>query len=458
MIEIQSGDLLRAPAEALVNTVNCVGVMGRGIALQFERAFPENARRYKAACKEKSLRPGDLLITELQLELENQIPRFIVNFATKDHWKAPSRLEWIASGLQTLRAEVEARCIVSIAVPPLGCGLGGLNWEEVRPLIEEAFADLPAVRVLLFPPEGAPDAATMAPPSKAPNMSHIAALTIELLETYSLLEGNFSQLEIQKLTYLLQEAGEPMTRLHFEKMQYGPAAKEIYNQLSNWENHWIIGFGDGTGSARAAMTLKPEALEAAHQYRAANPNPQSDGHLKRVWELIEGLDTALGLELLSSVHWAARHEPRAARDVNAAERYVHEWNSHKKAAFSSKHIALSWNRLREKGWLENLRPEWMRPFSAESEQVEAITHLVNGFEELPKLLLEAASELKKSFSSPTLHLELWHDPETNRDALSLQIETALSPALRAAQLEGFDRAWWLERAARWQGILGIELI
>jgi len=458
MIEIQHGDLLRAPAEALVNTVNCVGVMGKGIALQFERAFPENARRYKAACKEKSLRPGDLLITELQLELENQIPRFIVNFATKDHWKAPSRLEWIASGLQTLRGEVKARGIASIAVPPLGCGLGGLNWEQVRPLIEGAFADLPDVHVLLFAPEGSPEAATMAPPTQAPNMTPLAALTIELLDTYSWLEEEFSQLEIQKLTYFLQQAGEPMSQTRFEKRQYGPAAEAVWHQLSNWENHWIVGFGDGTSGAHAAMMLRPEAVEGAREYRAAHPNSQSDAHLARVLELIEGLDTAFGLELLSSVHWAARHEPLAARDVNEAARYVHAWNERKRALFSPEHIALAWNQLSEKGWLKNLRPEWMRPFTVENKDVDAITYYVNGFEDLPELLLEAAHQAGKSFSSPTLHLELWHDPEATRDALSLQIGTTLSPALRAAQLESFDHAWWLERAARWQGILGIELI
>ena len=458
MIEMSRGDLLQAPVEALVNTVNCVGVMGKGIALQFARAFPENTKLYKALCKKGELRPGEIFTTEVPLELETQLPHFIINFATKDHWKAPSQLAWIESGLRLLRAEVETRGISSIAIPPLGCGNGGLSWSVVRSLIESAFEDLTDVRVLLFAPDGAPDATTMAATSKAPNMSHIAALTIELLEGYNLLDLEFSQLEIQKLTYLLNAAGEPMPRLKFEKQRYGPAARPIFNQLSTWEQHWIIGFGDGSGGARAPMLLKPEAIEQAHQYRNSHPNPQSTKHVERVFELIEGLETALGLELLATVHWAARHHPQAARDLEQAVKYVHSWNSHKAAAFSGEHIALAWNRLSDKGWLQNLRPEWMRSFDVEEEQVEALTCWISERPELEKFLPEVAQAAKKFFSDAKYHLELWHDPETMRDELSMQIQSTLSPKLRTAHMERLDHEWWLERAALWQGVLSIELI
>ncbi len=150
MIEITTGDLLEADAEALVNTVNCVGVMGRGIALQFKKAFPQNFDAYKAACDRKALLPGRMLVVDLN---PLQWPRYVINFPTKRHWKGRSRLQDIQGGLAALVNEVRARNIRSIAIPPLGCGLGGLNWDVVRPMIERAFAELPDVRVVLYGPQ-----------------------------------------------------------------------------------------------------------------------------------------------------------------------------------------------------------------------------------------------------------------------------------------------------------------
>ena len=155
MIELCRGDVLNADVEALVNTVNCVGIMGRGMALQFRKAFPENYAVYKAACDKKQVRPGKMLVFELS-RTEN--PRFIVNFPTKRHWRSDSKMEDIESGLRALVTEIKNRAIKSIAIPPLGCGLGGLDWEEVRPLIERAFDELSEVRTLLYEPAAAPAA------------------------------------------------------------------------------------------------------------------------------------------------------------------------------------------------------------------------------------------------------------------------------------------------------------
>ncbi len=155
MIEPMRGNLLEADAEALVNTVNCVGVMGKGIALQFKQAFPDNFARYAKACKEKRVRPGRVLVVETGAALN---PKYIVNFPTKRHWKGGSKMEDVETGLVDLVAEVRRLDIRTIAVPPLGAGLGGLHWPEVRERIAAAFAELPDVRVLLFEPEGAPPA------------------------------------------------------------------------------------------------------------------------------------------------------------------------------------------------------------------------------------------------------------------------------------------------------------
>ncbi|HBY60137.1 MAG TPA: Appr-1-p processing protein, partial [Solibacterales bacterium] len=146
MIDIVEGNILEADAEALVNTVNCVGFMGKGIALQFKQAFPANFMAYEAACQSEEVVPGRMFIFDNGRLLN---PRFIINFPTKRHWRGKSRIEDIRSGLKALIADVRRLEIRSIAVPPLGCGLGGLGWGEVRPLIERAFSELPDVRVLL---------------------------------------------------------------------------------------------------------------------------------------------------------------------------------------------------------------------------------------------------------------------------------------------------------------------
>ena len=152
MIEICHGDLLRADAETLVNAVNCVGVMGKAIALQFKETFPENFRRYAQACTAGEVRPGQMFVVDTGIPGRH---RYIINFPTKRHWRNGSRLEDIESGLRALVAEVQQRDIHSIAIPPLGCGNGGLRWTEVKPRIEAAFALLVDVRVILFAPGSA---------------------------------------------------------------------------------------------------------------------------------------------------------------------------------------------------------------------------------------------------------------------------------------------------------------
>src|SRR5258708_28155490 len=156
MIEYRTGDIFQVDAEALVNTVNCVGIMGRGIALQFKNVYPENFKAYEAACRRGEVQPGRMFVFETR-QLTN--PKYIINFPTKRHWRGKSRMEDIDAGLRALVSEIEKRRIRSIAVPPLGCGLGGLNWSEVRPKIVNALEKLPDVRVVLFEPSGAPEPA-----------------------------------------------------------------------------------------------------------------------------------------------------------------------------------------------------------------------------------------------------------------------------------------------------------
>ena len=153
MIEYKTGDILKEEAEALVNTVNCVGVMGRGIALQFKHAFPENFKAYVARCRRNAMQPGRVFVFETG---QLTSPRYIINFPTKRHWRGKSRMEDIESGLASLAQEIRSQNIRSIAIPALGSGLGGLNWPEVRVRIEGALRECKAVKIIIFEPDGGP--------------------------------------------------------------------------------------------------------------------------------------------------------------------------------------------------------------------------------------------------------------------------------------------------------------
>ena len=183
MIRFATGDVLRAEVDALVNTVNCVGIMGRGIALQFRNAFPDNFKAYVQACKREEVQPGRMFVFETGM----MHPRYIINFPTKRHWRGKSRMEDIESGLEALRNEIITRRIRSIAIPPLGSGLGGLYWPDVRARIEAVLHDVKDVDVVVYEPTGAPDAQTMARTRDVPNMTAGRAALVVLMHRY--LEG-----------------------------------------------------------------------------------------------------------------------------------------------------------------------------------------------------------------------------------------------------------------------------
>ncbi len=181
MIREAHGNLLRADVEALVNTVNTVGVMGKGIALQFRRAYPEMFLAYERATKFGDVRIGEMFVWETGA-LDG--PRFIVNFPTKRHWRSSSRLPDIEAGLTDLVTTIKKHGIRSIAIPPLGCGHGGLQWHDVAPLIWESLEPLArSVDILVYPPEGAPPAADMITRTARPRMTTTRAAVIKLLRS-----------------------------------------------------------------------------------------------------------------------------------------------------------------------------------------------------------------------------------------------------------------------------------
>ena len=343
MIEFKQGNLLLENAEALVNTVNCVGVMGKGIALQFKQAYPENFRQYEKACRSTFVQPGRMF-TVATGNLFN--PKYIINFPTKRHWKGKSNIEDIKSGIFALVAEVRRLNITSIAIPPLGCGNGGLNWAEVQPLIESAFAHLPNVQVIIFEPSGAPVAEKMPVATKKPSMTRGRAIIIRLLELYGIPGYELTKLEIQKLAYFLQEAGEVL-KLPYKKHIYGPYADNLNNVLKNIEGHYIRGYGDGTGSKE--IYVLPEGRIASLAFLETLPDAQE--RLDRVSDLIYGFETPYGMELLATVHWVATKYPKPAQNSEQAIAFVHEWSDRKRQLFKREHIRKAWQRLHEQNWL-----------------------------------------------------------------------------------------------------------
>ena len=341
MITYTTGDILKSDAEALVNTVNCVGIMGRGIALKFKGAYPANFKVYKRACDQGLVRPGTMLVYET-LSLTN--PKFIINFPTKRHWKGKSQIEDIEAGLVALVSEIQNRSIKSIAIPPLGAGLGGLYWPDVRQRIVEAMASLQDVSVIVYEPIDVP-ASYVAP--KVPKMTLGRATLVALVHRYlsGLLDPYASLLEIQKLMYFIQVAGEPL-RLRYEKGPYGPYADNLRHVLRDMEGHLISGFADGGEAPEKPIELVPLAIDEAERYIEGNQD--TIDRLERVKSLVEGYETPYGLELLSTVHWVAAREQ--AHSIEQIVDGVHSWNQ-RKQKFTPRQMQLALARLQSEHWL-----------------------------------------------------------------------------------------------------------
>ena len=345
MIEYKTGDILAEEAEALVNTVNCVGVMGRGIALQFKRAFPENFKAYAARCRRNAMQPGRVFVFETG-QLTN--PRYIINFPSKRHWRGKSRMEDIESGLASLAQEIRSRGIRSVAIPPLGSGLGGLNWPEVRVRLEGALKEFEDVKVVIFKPGGGPADERANRSSDVPRMTAGRAALVGLMERYlrGLLDPFLTLLEVHKLMYFMQAVGEGLN-LRFAKGPYGPYADNLRHLLHAIEGHLVSGYTDGGDRPDKQLDLVPGALENARAF--LENNAETRARLERVFDLVEGFESPFGLELLSTVHWVAREQKPQTLDELVTHTYA--WNE-RKSQFSRRQIKLAFDVLSEKGWIE----------------------------------------------------------------------------------------------------------
>lgn len=326
MITFTQGNLLEARVEALVNTVNTVGVMGKGIALIKDR-FAENFRLYAAACKTKQVQTGKMFVTEVH-ELDG--PRWIVNFPTKQHWRAPSQMAWVVDGLQDLRHFLIEQQVKSIAIPPLGAGNGRLEWTDVREQIEAALGDLDT-EILVFEPT--PQYQNVAKRAGVEKLTPARALIAELVRRYWVLGMECSLLEIQKLAWFLERAierfspGDNPLNLQFVAHQYGPYANRLAHLLNNLDGSYlhcekrisdadpldVIWFDD----ARKAFLQTYLKSDEAQPYTEA---------LEYTAALIDGFESPFGMELLATVDWLLTKE-EVAPTVSAVREGLRHWRS-----------------------------------------------------------------------------------------------------------------------------------
>lgn len=340
VIRYTQGDILSSDAEALVNTVNCVGVMGRGIALHFKNAYPANFKAYAVACKRNEMKPGRMFV----FETDQLSPHWIVNFPTKRHWRNKSRIEDIESGMDALVSEIRKRNIRSIAIPALGSGLGGLNWQQVKPIIERGMEKVPNVRAVVYEPGENPSEAKAA---TRPKMTAGRAALVGLVHRYlmAMMDTSISLLEIHKLMYFLQAAGEPL-QLKYERGPYGPFAKDLRHVLRRVNGYLLTGYMADADSPDEQIELLPGALQDANDFLAHHRDAKA--RFERVAKLVNGFETPFGLELLATAHWVLAAERVDELQVEAA---FCGW-APPKAQFTPEQIEIAVETLRSGGWLE----------------------------------------------------------------------------------------------------------
>ena len=341
MIEYKNGDILREDVEAIVNTVNCVGIMGRGLALQFKNKFPQNFKEYQLACKNKEVQLGKMFVHQTG-QLIN--PKYIINFPTKGHWKQNSKIEDISNGLDDLITIIEKYSIKSIAIPPLGSGLGGLDWKMVKKLIEKKLKNINCTVILFEPLEQKIEKSIT---KEIHKMTAGRAALIGLMDRYlqGLMDPFISLIEVHKLMYFMQESGEEL-RLKYKKAQFGPYADNLRHVLNTIEGHFISGYEDGGDAPTKQLKLIPKAVEDAKNYLTNKKN--TNENFVKVAKLVDGFETPFGLELLSTVHWVVKNEN--ASNLEEVISKIYNWNERKKQ-FSEKQIKIALDVLIKNNWI-----------------------------------------------------------------------------------------------------------
>lgn len=342
-IEFKTGDMFQEPTEAIVNTVNCVGVMGKGVALEFKRRWPANFRAYKHVCDAGELKPGKVFVFENQDFLNTGIHRYLVNFPTKQHWRAASRMEFIDSGLDDLVGWIKKTGVSSIALPPLGCGNGGLNWSEVRLLIEEKLSDLEGVRCAVFAPV---EAASLPEQTLIPTdlTQARAIMMVAFSEFEKFFGGGLTRLTAQKLAYFLQVSGINFG-LKFVKEQFGPYSETLHASFKALEKK---GYLTGYAENESGIVVTQAAYAASDELLRKN-NFDSELIIKKLSLLIDGYENPYGMELLSSVYFLYAEEGISTQPEMSEA--LEAWSKHKRQSFPRDAVEMALSRLKEDGYI-----------------------------------------------------------------------------------------------------------
>jgi O-acetyl-ADP-ribose deacetylase (regulator of RNase III) len=343
-IEYKIGNMFDEPTEAIVNTVNCVGVMGKGVALEFKRRWPENFKAYKRVCDDKSLMPGKMFVFDNSDFLEGSKHRFLINFPTKQHWRSQSKIQYVEDGLVDFIEQVRHLGIKSVAVPPLGCGNGGLDWSDVRPLIERAVSELPDVHFVIFGPA---EQSAILEQSGVPTdlTTGRASMMVAFAELEKYFGGHLTRLTAQKLAYFLQVMGINFG-LEFSKNQYGPYSETLHQAFKAMEaKHYIEGY---TSEDRKVVVT--HGMYAASDEHLKSGGTDISSTINRLSLLIEGYESPYGMELLSSVHYLSVAEGITTQpDMSVA---LESWNDHKRASFPEPAVTAALKRLMDDGFIQ----------------------------------------------------------------------------------------------------------
>ena len=343
MISYTKGDLLSSKAQALVNTVNTVGVMGKGIALHFKEAFPYNFSVYAEACKRGELAPGKMLVVkDSNLALGE---RTIINFPTKVHWRNPSRYEYIEEGLKDLVHVIGEYGITSIAIPPLGCGNGGLDWAVVKEMIEKDLAPLKDIDITVYEPS-AEISAMLAKQSRntTARLTPARAMLLYALFCYEVHDERCSLFVANKLSYFYQMLGEKeFAKMPFKAHYYGPYSVSVGHMLNAVNGKYIHGLEQMDAKPFEALMLDYERKAEVGEYVHNCLAPAQIGHIKQLLKIIDGYESAYSLEVLASVAYVRREHPGIGIGDTIHE--IQNWSVRKKNLFKQEHIEAAFEHL-----------------------------------------------------------------------------------------------------------------
>jgi len=328
MIQYKTGNLLDSEAEALVNTVNTVGVMGKGIALQFKNMFPNNFKLYANACKNKEVKVGKLLVTEEEALLTGK--KIIINFPTKTNWRLPSEYQYIESGLSELVKVIKEKNIKSIAIPPLGSGNGGLDWNRVKHILENYLSNLNC-EILIYEPSAAIQEALKKERVKlTPARAMLLSVLYELVRN-----GEFvSEFSSEKIAYFLQRFGARETfKLEFQPNFYGPYSGKVKHVLYYLNGSYIMGYSSKDKKPFEELGLIPDAESDVNDFLNKPENVTHKSTVEKTKSFLKGFYSPFGLELLSTIDFIISE--KNVKTSEAITKELENWSDRKKTLFTN---------------------------------------------------------------------------------------------------------------------------